>query len=94
MAVCYFASILEQGVVEYLNTSLLQICRSVCQRKNFENQLTFGEVMGMSLVSCFLTHSVDITSRADNENIKLLSCTLVLCAYVQSLVCAAKDLAY
>ena len=25
----------------------------------FENQLTFGEVMGKSLVSCFLTDSVE-----------------------------------
>ena len=24
--------------------------------KKFENRLTFGEVMGKSLVSCFLTH--------------------------------------
>ena len=39
--------------VEYLNTILLQIYHWVCQRKNFENRLTFGEVMGMSLVSCF-----------------------------------------
>jgi len=30
--------------------------------KKFENQLTFGEVMGKSLVSCFLTHGVDIFS--------------------------------
>jgi len=28
--------------------------------KNFENWLTFGEVMGESLVSCFLRHSVYI----------------------------------
>jgi len=26
--------------------------------KIFENQLIFGEVMGKSLMSCFLTHSV------------------------------------
>ena len=26
--------------------------------KKFENRLTFGEVMGKSLVSCFLRHSV------------------------------------
>jgi len=38
--------------------SLLQIYRWICQWKNFENQLTFGEVMGKSLVSCFLRHSV------------------------------------
>jgi len=46
-------------VVEYLNMSLLQIYQWVCQWKNFENRLTFGEVMGKSLVSCFfLRHSV------------------------------------
>jgi len=33
--------------------SLLQIYQWVCQWKNFENRLTFGEVMGKSLVSCF-----------------------------------------
>jgi len=38
--------------------SLLQIYIWVCQQKNFENRLTFGEVMGKSLVSCFLTYSV------------------------------------
>jgi len=38
---------------------LLQIYHWVCQLKNFENQLTFGEVMGKSLASCFfLTHGV------------------------------------
>ena len=37
---------------------LLQIYRLVCQRKKFENTLTFGEVMGKSLMSCFLTHCV------------------------------------
>ena len=38
---------------------LLQIYQWVCQWKNFENRLTFGEVMGKSLVSCFfLRHSV------------------------------------
>jgi len=31
----------------------LQIYQWVCQWKNFENRLTFGEVMGKSLVSCF-----------------------------------------
>jgi len=30
--------------------------------KKIENQLTFGEVMGKRLVSCFLTHGVDIFS--------------------------------
>ena len=39
--------------------SLLQIYQWICQRKNFKKPLTFGEVMGKSLVSCFfLTHSV------------------------------------
>jgi len=33
--------------------SLLQIYHQVCQRKNFENWLISGEVMGKSLVSCF-----------------------------------------
>jgi len=33
--------------------SSLQIYQWVCQWKNFENRLTFGEVMGKSLVSCF-----------------------------------------
>jgi len=38
---------------------LLQIYQWVCQWKNFENRLTFGEVMGKSLVFCFfLRHSV------------------------------------
>jgi len=46
-------------VVEYLNMNLLQIYQWVCQWKNFENRLTFGKVMGKSLVSCFfLRHSV------------------------------------
>jgi len=45
-------------MVEYLNMSLLQIYQWVCQWKNFESRLTFGEVMGKSLVSCFLRHSV------------------------------------
>ena len=38
---------------------LLQIYHWVWYWKNFENRLTFGEVMGKSLVSCFLlTHGV------------------------------------
>jgi len=32
---------------------------SLSSKKHFENQLTCGEVMDKSLVSCFLTHSVD-----------------------------------
>jgi len=35
--------------------SLLQINHWVCQWNNFENGLTFGEVMGKSLVCYFLT---------------------------------------
>ena len=46
------------GTVKHVNMSLLQIYRWVCQRKNLENQLVFGEVMDKSLVSCFLTHGV------------------------------------
>jgi len=30
----------------------------VCHRKNFENRLTFGEVIGKSLVFCFFTDGV------------------------------------
>ena len=40
-------------MVDYLNMSLLQIYQWVCQWMNFENRLTFGEVMGKSLMSCF-----------------------------------------
>jgi len=32
---------------------------SASERFLFENRLTFGEVMGKSLVSCFLTHGVE-----------------------------------
>jgi len=45
------------GVVGYFNTLLLQIYRWVCRWKNFENRLTFGEVMGKSLVCCFFIDS-------------------------------------
>jgi len=38
--------------------SSLQIYQWVCQWKNFENRLTFGEVMGKSLVSCFFWDTV------------------------------------
>jgi len=38
--------------------SLLQIYQWVCQWKNCENRLTFGEVMGKSLVSCFFWDTV------------------------------------
>ena len=37
---------------------MLQIYRWDCRRKNFENRLTVGEVVGKSLVSCFLPHGV------------------------------------
>jgi len=47
-------------MVEYLNTILLQITAKSVSEKKFENQLIVGEVMDKSLVSCFLTHSVDI----------------------------------
>ena len=48
--------------------SLLQIYQWVCQWKKFENRLTFGEVMGKSLVSCFfLRHSVLIHERLGSE---------------------------
>jgi len=50
--------------------SLLQIYQWVCQWKNFENRLTFGEVMGKSLVSCFfLRHSVHIISHITSMSI-------------------------
>ena len=38
--------------------TLLHIYQRVYQWKNFENRLTFGEVMSKSSVSCFLTHGV------------------------------------
>jgi len=48
------------GILKYM--SLLQINSWVCWWKNFENRLTFGEVMGKSLVSCFwLTVNTTIT---------------------------------
>ena len=64
---CQFSDIhISQGsVATYLRCGgifkydLLQIYQWVCQWKNFENRLTFGEVMGKSLVSCFLRHSVE-----------------------------------
>ena len=46
------------GIFKY---DYLQIYQWVYQWKNFENRLTFGDVMGKSLVSCFfLRHSVYI----------------------------------
>jgi len=42
--------------------NLLQIYQWVCQWKNFENRLTFGKVMGKSLVSCFFWDTVYILS--------------------------------
>jgi len=38
------------GIFKY---GLLQIYHWVCQWKNFESQLTLGEAVGKSLVSCF-----------------------------------------
>ena len=52
------AKSLRHGGIRYLNMSLLQIYYGVHQWKKLENWLIFGEVMGKSLVSCFLTHSV------------------------------------
>jgi len=52
----YTVRLYREVMVEYLNKSLLQIYHRVCQRKNFENRLTFRKVMGKSLVSCILTH--------------------------------------
>jgi len=47
------------GVVGYFYMSLLQIYHRDCQRNNCQNRLLFGEVVGKSLVSCFLsTHCV------------------------------------
>ena len=62
MVDCAYFTRHVQGVVGYLNMSLLQIYRWVCQWMNFEYRLTFGEVMGKSLVSCFLTHGVHLLS--------------------------------
>jgi len=45
-------------MVEYLNKSLLQFTTESVSQKT-ENRLIFGEVMGKSFVSCFLTHGVD-----------------------------------
>jgi len=41
------------NLLQSLTANLLQIYQWVCQWKNFENRLTFGKVMGKSLVSCF-----------------------------------------
>jgi len=53
--------------VEYLNMSLLQIYQWVYQWKNFENRLTFGEVMGKSLVSCFFDESTKMFNGIDQK---------------------------
>jgi len=47
------------GILKYM--SLLQINSWVCWWKNFKNRLTFGEVMGKSLVSCFFWLTVNTT---------------------------------
>ena len=58
----FWHSYISQGsvatFVEYLDRSLLQIYNWVRQWKKIENRLIFDEVMGKSLVSCFLTRSV------------------------------------
>jgi len=52
-------SVATSGVMGYLEINLLQIYQWVCQWKDFENLLAFREVMGKSLVFCFLlTHGV------------------------------------
>jgi len=43
--------------VGYLNMTVTNFLLSLTV-KDFENWLIFGEVMGKSLVSCFLTHSI------------------------------------
>ena len=42
----------------------------VCQQKNFENRLIFGEIMGKSLVSCsfWLTMYISNCLAADSAN--------------------------
>jgi len=45
-------------VVGYLTTTVLLIVHSMCQWKNFENQLIFGEDMKNDKVVRFLGHDV------------------------------------
>ena len=45
--------------------SLLQIYQWVCQWKNFENRLTFAEVIGKSLVSCFFETQCSLNDVSD-----------------------------
>ena len=40
---------------------------------NFENQSTFGEVMGKIIVPCFLTHSVHLASSTNYAKCNKLS---------------------
>ena len=50
---------------------LLQIYYRVRQRKAFENRLIFGEVVGKSLMFCFLTqnlHRVKLRYRIDGHD--------------------------
>jgi len=45
--------------------------------KNFENRLTFGKVMGKSLVSCFLAHGVDFgPSIRDASELGIMICSV------------------
>jgi len=46
--------------------SLLRICHRVCQRKNFENRLTFGERIH-SLVHSFIIKTTQQTSMHDKD---------------------------
>ena len=63
---CQFSDIhISQGsVATYLRRGGIFKCEFVANLplslpvKELENRLTFGEVMGKSLVSCFLRHSV------------------------------------
>jgi len=63
--------------------SSLQIYQWVCQWKNFENRLTFGEVMGKSSVSCFFWDTVYIVKVTE---IAIISVTIKLSNIHLSLV--------
>ena len=55
----------------YLNKTVVNFLLSLAV-KEFENRLIFGEVMSKSLVSCFLTHSVDSNLLSPRE--RTISC--------------------
>jgi len=44
-------------VLVYLNMICFKFIAESGSEKNFENRLTFGEVIGKSLVSCFFSDS-------------------------------------